>query len=54
MTKIASYTVSRAITPKVGKLQLWFLFSACCLMVLNVSVKFHEIISNNFQVIDWT
>ena len=49
-----TYTVQRAITAKVGKPQLWFLFSACCLMVLNISVKFCENISNGFQVTDRT
>ena len=26
----------RAITPKVGKLESWFMFSACRLMLFNV------------------
>ena len=32
----------RAITPKVGKSELWFMCSASRLMVFNVCVKFHE------------
>ena len=32
----------RAITPKVGKPQLWFMSSALPLMVLNICVKFYE------------
>ena len=39
----------RAITPKVGKPDLWFMCSACCLMVFNVCVKFHEIMSSSFK-----
>ena len=49
MTQITIYNVQRAITPKVGKPQLWFLCSACCLMVVNIHVNFHENISNGFQ-----
>ena len=37
------------ITPKVGKPQLWFLCSAHCVMVVNISVKFRENISHGFQ-----
>ena len=32
----------RAITPKVGKLELLFLCSARRLMVFNICVKFHQ------------
>ena len=42
MTEITIYTVQKVITPKVGKPQLYFLFYACCLKMLNISVKFHE------------
>ena len=48
MTKITIYTVQR-VTPKVGKPQLWFLFSACNLMVLIISVKFRENTSNDLS-----
>ena len=34
----------RAITPKVGKPDLLFMFSAHRLMVFNICVKFHEYI----------
>ena len=44
----------REITPKVGKADLWFMFSARCLMVLNVCVKFHEIMSSGFKVMKRT
>ena len=44
----------RAITPKVGKPELQFLCSACCLMVLNVCVNFHENMSSGFKVMERT
>ena len=44
MTKITVYHVQKAVTPKVGKPQLWFLCSAHRLVV-NISVKFRENIS---------
>ena len=40
----------RAITPKVGKPELWFMCSAHCLMVFHICVKFHENMSSNFKV----
>ena len=39
----------RAITPKGGKSELWFMCSARRLMVFNVCVKFHENISSGFK-----
>ena len=47
-TKITIYKVQRAITPEVGKQNLLFLCSACCLIMVNISVKFLENISNGF------
>ena len=44
----------RAITPKVGKPELWFLCSACRLMVFIVCVKFHENMSSGFKVMERT
>ena len=44
----------RAITPKVGKLELPFMCSARCLMVFNVCVKFHENMSSSFKDMEWT
>ena len=38
---------------KVGKPELWFLFSAHCLILFYISVKFYENISNVFQVMEW-
>ena len=47
-------THKRAITPKVGKLELRFMSSACRLMVLNICVKFHENMSSGFKVMEQT
>ena len=44
----------RAITPKVGKPELWFMFSACHLMVFNICVKFHENMSKDFKLMERT
>ena len=44
----------RAITPKVGKPELQFMFSAHRLMVFNVCVKFHENMSSPFKVMERT
>ena len=44
------YDVQRAVSPKVGKPELWFLCSARRLLVLYVCVRLHEIISNGFQL----
>ena len=43
-----SVNTQRAITPKVGKPELQFMFSVCSLMVFNICVKFHENISSGF------
>ena len=44
----------RAITSKVAKPELWFMCSACFLMVFNVCVKFHENMSSGFKVMERT
>ena len=44
----------RAITPKVGKPELWFMCSAHCLMVFNICVKFHENMSSGFELMKRT
>ena len=44
----------RAITPKVGKPELRFMCSECRLMVLNICVKFHEIMSSRFKLMERT
>ena len=42
------------ITPKAGKPELPFMCSACCLMVFNICVKFHESMSRGFKVMERT
>ena len=44
----------RAITPQVGKPELWFLCSAHHLMMFNFCVKFHENVSSGFKVMEQT
>ena len=44
------YNVQRALTPKVCKQELWFLCSACWLMVWYLCVKIYENISNLFKL----
>ena len=41
----------RAITPKVGKPELWLMCSTRRLMAFNICVKFHENMSCGFKVI---
>ena len=50
MVERAKFNVQRAITQEVGKPELRFMCSACCLMVLYICVKFGENISNSFQL----
>ena len=45
----------RRITTKLyKKKELWFLCSACRLMMLNLTMKFYDNIFNSFQVIEQT
>ena len=44
----------REITQKIKKQRLWFLHSACRLMLTDTYMKFHEDSLNSFQVIEWT
>ena len=46
MVEMAMFNVQRAITPKLGKPELWFMCSAYCLIVLYSCVKFGENISD--------
>ena len=48
------FNTPRAKTPKVGKPELWFMCSARCLMVFNVSAKFHENMSSGFKLMKRT
>ena len=42
----------RPITLKAGKPELPFMCYACCLLVFNVCVKFHENMSSGFKVME--
>ena len=44
----------RGITPKMYRQEFWFLWSECRLMMLYISMKYHENILNRFQDIEWT
>ena len=52
--KIYHFQFQRAITPKICNPELWFLCSACRLMLLYICEKFHENISNGFGVTEQT
>ena len=54
MVEMAMFNVQRAVTPKVGKPELGFMFSANCLIVLYIYVMFRENISNSFQLTEQT
>ena len=46
------FSVKGAITQKIGNPDLWFLHSACRLMLVYICVKFQKSSSNSFHVID--
>ena len=50
MTWITTDNVQRAVDPKAGISELWFLYFANCIMVIYICIKFQENISNSFQV----
>ena len=50
MVEMAIFNIKRAMTSKVGKQELRFMCSACCLMVFNICVKFHENMSSAFKL----
>ena len=54
MVEMAIFNSQRAITLKVGKQELQFMYSACYLMVFNICVKFHENMSSGFKVMQRT
>ena len=54
VTETGTYKVQRDVTQKVSKQELWFLHSACHLMLVNICMKFHEDILNGFKVIERT
>ena len=49
MVEMAMFNVQRAVTPKVGNPELFFMCSACRLMVLYICVKFRENITNGIS-----
>ena len=49
IVETAMFNVQRTITPKVGKPELQSMSSACCLIVINICVKFCENILKGFQ-----
>ena len=54
IVEMAMFNVQRAITPKIGKPELRFMWSAYCLIMLYICVTFHEIITNDIRVTEWT
>ena len=52
--KMTIVKFQRGITIKLYRKELWFLCSASHLMMLYISVTFHDNILNGFQVIKWT
>ena len=44
----------RPITSKAGKPELPFMRSACCLIVVNIWVRFHENMSSGFKLMERT
>ena len=54
MVEMAMFNFQRAITQKVGKLELQFMCSACRLTVIYICVKFLKNITNSIRVMEWT
>ena len=52
--RTANYKLQRDVTQKIHIQELWFLHSACHLLVLNICMKFYEYILNSFKVIEQT
>ena len=52
--EITIVKLQRGTTSKMYRQELWFLWSACRLMMLYTSIKFNENIVNGFQVIERT
>ena len=52
--RTANYKLQRDVTQKIHIQELWFLHSACHLLVLNICMKFYEYILNSFNVIERT
>ena len=52
--RTANYKLQRDVTQKIHIQELWFLHSACHLLVLNICMKFYEYILNSSKVIEQT
>ena len=50
MVEKAMFYIQRGITSKVGKPELWFMCSACRIMVLYICMKFCENITKSYGV----
>ena len=50
IAEIAIFNVQRAMIPELGNQKLWFMSSACLLMLLYICVKFRENISNGIKL----
>ena len=50
VTETATYKVQRGITLNIYIQELWFLCFARYLMLVNISMKFHEDILNGFKL----
>ena len=50
MVEMAIFNVQREISSKLGKSELRLMSSACCIIELQICVKIHQNISNNFQL----
>ena len=54
MTGFTINNVQRAVAPKTGNSELWFLCSAHYIMVMYICIKFQENMCNSFQVTERT
>ena len=54
LVEMAIFNVQRSKTPKVGNSEVGFMCSAHRLVVFYICVKFHENISNGFQLTERT
>ena len=53
--RTANYKLQRdVVTQKIHIQELWFLHSACHILVLNICMKFYEYILNSFKVTERT
>ena len=50
----ANYKLQTDVTKKIHIQELWFLPSACHLLLLNICMKFYEYILNSSKVIERT